>query len=107
MDRGPTSSPSGTRTDGRRPRRRRSASGSNSMSSAVPGLERERRSAPPTRAMTGDGPAGGGGKPRVIGIDVARGLAIIGMVSTHVFGALDDNDEPTLAHVLAGGRSAT
>jgi uncharacterized membrane protein len=46
-------------------------------------------------------------QPRVIGVDVARGLALIGMIATHVFGTLDDNDDPTVAHVVAGGRAAT
>src|SRR5215212_4647532 len=49
----------------------------------------------------------GGPKSRVIGVDVARGLALIGMMATHAVGSLDDNDNPTLAHVLAGGRAAT
>lgn len=49
-----------------------------------------------------------GGKPRVIGVDLARGLALIGMMATHAYGAaLDDNDNPTLATVVAGGRAAT
>lgn len=46
-------------------------------------------------------------KQRVIGVDVARGLALVGMFSTHVFGTLGDNGDPTLAHVVAGGRAAT
>jgi uncharacterized membrane protein len=46
-------------------------------------------------------------QPRVIGVDVARGIALIGMFATHVFGTLDDNDNPTTAHVVASGRAAT
>jgi uncharacterized membrane protein len=46
-------------------------------------------------------------QPRVIGVDVARGLALIGMFATHVFATLDDDDNPTTAHVVAGGRAAT
>jgi uncharacterized membrane protein len=46
-------------------------------------------------------------RPRVVGVDVARGLALIGMFATHVFETLDDNDNPTTAHVVAGGRAAT
>ena len=58
----------------------------------------------PTRA--GSGVAGS--KARVIGVDVARGLALIGMMATHAYGAaLDDDGVPTSATVVAGGRGAT
>lgn len=43
---------------------------------------------------------------RVVGVDVARGLAVLGMFAAHVFATLDDNGEPTIAHVVAGGRAA-
>ena len=46
-------------------------------------------------------------KPRVIGVDVARGLALLGMFATHVFDTLDDDGNPTLVHVVFGGRAAT
>ncbi|OLT04071.1 hypothetical protein BJF90_24620 [Pseudonocardia sp. CNS-004] len=46
-------------------------------------------------------------RPRVVGVDVARGLALIGMIATHVFGTLDDDGDPVIAHVVAGGRAAT
>jgi uncharacterized membrane protein len=46
-------------------------------------------------------------RPRVVGVDVARGLALIGMIATHVFGTLDDSGDPVTAHVVAGGRAAT
>jgi uncharacterized membrane protein len=46
-------------------------------------------------------------RPRVVGVDVARGLALIGMIATHVFGTLDDDGDPVTAHVVAGGRAAT
>ncbi|CAA9420319.1 MAG: hypothetical protein AVDCRST_MAG66-2603 [uncultured Pseudonocardia sp.] len=66
---------------------------------------------PATGASPGvaaSGPRVDGGKPRVIGVDVARGLALIGMMATHAYGAaLDDNGDPTPATVLAGGRAAT
>jgi len=44
---------------------------------------------------------------RVIGVDVARGLALIGMMAVHVFATFDRHGTPTLATVLAAGRSAT
>jgi hypothetical protein len=40
-------------------------------------------------------------------VDVARGLALIGMMATHAFGSVEENDDPTLAHLVAGGRAAT
>jgi uncharacterized membrane protein YeiB len=46
-------------------------------------------------------------KSRIAGVDVARGLALIGMMATHVFSASDDNGDPTLSTVVAAGRSAT
>ena len=47
-----------------------------------------------------------GGKPRVIGVDVARGLALVGMMATHAFDTIGEDGNPTLVHVLAGGRAA-
>jgi uncharacterized membrane protein len=44
---------------------------------------------------------------RIIGVDVARGIALIGMMAVHVFATFDRHGTPTLATVLAGGRSAT
>ncbi len=46
-------------------------------------------------------------QPRVIGVEVARGKTLIGIMATHVFDTLDDNNDPTVAHVVAGGRAAT
>jgi uncharacterized membrane protein len=67
----------------------------------------ERPGASPADAVTSADTTVADRKPRVIGVDVARGLALIGMMATHVFGTLDDNDNPTIAHVVAGGRAAT
>ena len=39
---------------------------------------------------------------RVVGLDVARALALIGMMATHVFVTLDDNGNPTVANIVAG-----
>jgi uncharacterized membrane protein len=63
----------------------------------------ERPGVPPSDANT----TVVGRKPRVIGVDVARGLALIGMMATHVFVTLDDNGNPTVANIVAGGRAAT
>jgi uncharacterized membrane protein len=46
-------------------------------------------------------------KSRIVGVDVARGLALIGMMATHVFPAFDDDGRPTASTLLAGGRAAT
>jgi uncharacterized membrane protein len=57
-------------------------------------------------AATSRSPAVVDRRERVVGVDVARGLAVLGMFATHVFPTLDGNDEPTIAHVVAGGRAA-
>lgn len=44
--------------------------------------------------------------PRIAGVDVARGLALLGMFSVHVFGAFEPEDSPTVARQPAGGRSS-
>lgn len=49
----------------------------------------------------------GGGVGRVVGVDVTRGVAVLGMMAVHVFGALHREDGPTVATLVAGGRSAT
>jgi uncharacterized membrane protein len=61
----------------------------------------------PSAAVTGASPTAVGGKPRVIGVDVARGLALVGMMAAHAFVTIDDNGNPTLAHLVAGGRAAS
>lgn len=45
-------------------------------------------------------------RPRIIGVDVARGLALFGMMATHVFDTFNGDGVPTAATVIAGGRSA-
>ena len=42
----------------------------------------------------------------MVGVDVARGLALIGMMATHAIATLDVNDNPTVATVVASGRAA-
>ncbi len=44
--------------------------------------------------------------PRIAGVDVVRGLALLGMFSVHVFGAFGPDDSPTVAWQSAGGRSS-
>lgn len=46
-------------------------------------------------------------RARVIGLDVARGLAIIGMMAAHVVGTINDDGSASLTGQLAAGRSAT
>ena len=49
---------------------------------------------PPTAALAHPG--------RVTGVDVARGLALFGMMAVHVWDAIEDG-APTTSTVLAGG----
>lgn len=44
--------------------------------------------------------------PRIVGVDVARGIALLGMFSVHVFGAFGAAGSPTYAWMFAGGRSS-
>jgi uncharacterized membrane protein YeiB len=56
----------------------------------------------------GGGAAVGFDRPgRVIGVDVARGVALIGMMAVHVFDIFGVRGAPTVATAVAGGRSAT
>jgi uncharacterized membrane protein len=43
---------------------------------------------------------------RVTGVDVARGIALLGMIAAHVFDIVDEQGAPTTATVIAAGRSA-
>jgi uncharacterized membrane protein YeiB len=52
------------------------------------------------------GPEPINGRPRVGGVDVARGLALLGMMATHAFDTFNNDGSPTAATVIAGGRSA-
>jgi uncharacterized membrane protein YeiB len=45
-------------------------------------------------------------RPRVIGIDVARGLALAGMLAVHVFPTFDSDGTASVATTLASGRGA-
>jgi uncharacterized membrane protein len=43
---------------------------------------------------------------RLVGVDVTRGLALLGMMAVHVLPAVDRDGGATTAHAIAGGRSA-
>lgn len=45
-------------------------------------------------------------RPRLTGVDVTRGLALLGMMAVHAAGALTEEGTPTAANAIAGGRSA-
>jgi uncharacterized membrane protein YeiB len=42
-------------------------------------------------------------KERFLGVDVARGVALISMLAANVFDELDENGEPTLAVMTVTG----
>ena len=43
---------------------------------------------------------------RLVGLDVARALALLGMVATHILVSRSPSGEETLSHVLASGRAS-
>ena len=43
---------------------------------------------------------------RLLGVDAARGLALIGMMSVHILPRLDDDGTASTAYLIASGRSA-
>lgn len=45
-------------------------------------------------------------KQRLIGVDVARGIALIGMMAIHILDGFDENFQPTLAWTILSGTSA-
>jgi uncharacterized membrane protein YeiB len=45
-------------------------------------------------------------RPRLTGVDVARGVALFGMMATHVFSTFTDEHTPGASTVIASGRSA-
>jgi len=46
-------------------------------------------------------------RARLVGVDVARGLALLGMMAVHVVDELDSRGNPTLATEVAAGRAST
>ena len=45
-------------------------------------------------------------KPRLVGVDVARGVALLGMLAVHTLPDFTRDDAPTTTTILAAGRSA-
>jgi uncharacterized membrane protein len=45
-------------------------------------------------------------RARVVGVDVARGLALLGMFAVHIFPTFTADGGPAVATLVAGGRSA-
>ncbi len=45
-------------------------------------------------------------RPRLIGVDIARGVALLGMLAVHTLPTFTDDDAPTAATMVAAGRSA-
>ena len=43
---------------------------------------------------------------RLVGVDATRGLALLGMMAVHVLPAVASDGGATIAHLIAGGRSA-
>src|SRR3954468_20146495 len=57
---------------------------------------------------TAEPPVPGLGAARVVGVDVARGFALLGMFAVHIFDTLHENNTPSLTHrVMAGHALAT
>jgi uncharacterized membrane protein len=50
-------------------------------------------------------PAGRSPRARVIGVDVARGLALLGMFAVHIFDALHADNTPSKTHQVMAGHS--
>lgn len=72
----------------------------------ITGPEEPARSAELADDRGRDAGSAAGARVRVRGIDLARALAIVGMMAAHIFSSLAD-DRPTLTTMLAAGRSAT
>ena len=50
---------------------------------------------------------GGTAADRQIGVDVARGVALLGMIAVHVFDTFDKHGQPSLTTAIAAGRAST
>lgn len=46
------------------------------------------------------------GDARVVGVDAARALALLGMMATHVFDQFTDTDEVSFAYMVASGKAS-
>ncbi|WP_346619106.1 heparan-alpha-glucosaminide N-acetyltransferase domain-containing protein [Blastococcus montanus] len=58
-----------------------------------------------TPPSTATGPHGGS-RPRLVGIDAARGVALLGMMAVHTIDAYDDDRTLSLAWTLSAGKAA-
>lgn len=81
------------------------------MTDARPPLSKSAPPEPPSpvsaaSAATDPAPAATPPPQRIIGIDVARGVAVLGMLSVHVFDTFDSDGSPSVAWAVAAGRSA-
>ena len=47
----------------------------------------------------------GAGSARVIGVDVTRGMALMGMFAVHIFETLHDDDTPSKTHMVMSGHA--
>lgn len=74
------------------------------MAGRAPASERPRTRG--SRASGPGRPGGGGERSRLVGLDVARCLALLGMVATHVLPGTDPDGTLTTTQWLAGGRSS-
>ncbi|MEN3266038.1 heparan-alpha-glucosaminide N-acetyltransferase domain-containing protein [Pseudonocardia sp.] len=45
-------------------------------------------------------------RPRVLGVDVARGVALVGMIAVHILPDFTSDGAPTVTTIVAAGRSA-
>jgi uncharacterized membrane protein YeiB len=76
--------------------------------SVVSGPSREAAAVLEPNGPSALAPTGGGGSARVIGVDVARGLALLGMIAVHIFDTLHRDDTPSKTQqVMAGHALAT
>jgi uncharacterized membrane protein len=76
--------------------------------SAVSDPIREAGTIPEPPGPSASAPAGGVSSARVIGVDVARGLALLGMIAVHIFDTLHGDNTPSKTHqVMAGHALAT
>ncbi|MGA8211565.1 MAG: heparan-alpha-glucosaminide N-acetyltransferase domain-containing protein [Nocardioidaceae bacterium] len=73
------------------------------MSVVAPNVS-HRPGAGPLPPLPADHPRGSG-SPRVVGIDVARGLALLGMLAVHIFDVLHADDTPSKTFQVMGGHA--
>lgn len=72
----------------------------------MPAPRLPKRTCQPTTGGAGDHSAVARPAQRIPGVDAVRGIALLGMFAVHVFGAFDPDGSPSVAWMVAGGRSA-